>query len=70
LVVLLLCFQAGSHTPLQHIHAEYAEIRGRNEMQQARVEDILSQRLAVEQRTKQVSQQGGNLKLQQMPAWV
>jgi hypothetical protein len=50
----LVCLQAGSHTPLQHIHAEYAEIRGRNEMQQARVEDILSQRLAVEQRTKQV----------------
>jgi hypothetical protein len=50
-----LVLQAGSHTPLQHIHGEYAEIRGRNEMQQARVEDILSQRLAVEQRTKQVS---------------
>jgi hypothetical protein len=53
-VCCVLVSQAGSHTPLQHIHAEYAEIRGRNEMQQARVEDILSQRLAVEQRTKQV----------------
>lgn len=52
------CLQAGSHTPLQHIHAEYAEIRGRNEAQQARVEDILSQRLALEQRTKQVGHQG------------
>ncbi|KAF6253295.1 intraflagellar transport protein IFT-71/74 [Scenedesmus sp. NREL 46B-D3] len=49
--------KAGSHTPLQHIHAEYAEIRGRNEAQQARVEDILSQRLALEQRTKQVDGQ-------------
>lgn len=62
----MLCLQAGSHTPLQHIHAEYAEIRGRNEMQQARVEDILSQRLAVEQRTKQVSQQGRGLLMQRV----
>lgn len=46
--------QAGSQASLQHIHAEFTDIKARNEAQQARVEDILSQRLALEQQTKQV----------------
>lgn len=50
----VLCSQAGSQAPIQHIHAELAEIKVRNEAQQARVEDILSQRLALEQQAKQV----------------
>jgi hypothetical protein len=49
-----ICFQAGSQAPLQHIHAEFTDIKARNEAQQARVEDILSQRLALEQQAKQV----------------
>jgi len=43
---------------LQQIHAEFAEIKARNEAQQARVEDILSQRLSLEQQTKQVGGRG------------
>lgn len=50
--------QAGSQAPLQHIHAEFADIKSRNEAQQARVEDILSQRLALEQQAKQVNDTG------------
>lgn len=46
--------QAGSQASLQHIHAEFTDIKARNEAQQARVEDILSQRLALEQQAKQV----------------
>jgi hypothetical protein len=44
----------GSQTPLQQIHGEYADIKARNDGQQGRVEDILSQRLAAEAHTKQV----------------
>ncbi|KAF8068364.1 IFT74 [Scenedesmus sp. PABB004] len=50
--------KAGSHTPLGHIHAELADIRARNDAQHGRVEDVLSQRLALEQRTKQARAQG------------
>jgi hypothetical protein len=73
-----ICFQAGSQAPLQHIHAEFTDIKARNEAQQARVEDILSQRLALEQQTKQVGaaltaetlkfKQAGHLKMLAKPA--
>ena len=55
--VCVLLQQAGSQAPLQHIHAELAEIKSRNEAQQTRMEDILSQRLTLEQQTKQVREQ-------------
>jgi hypothetical protein len=49
--------QAGSQAPLQHIHAELSDIRGRNEAQQRRAEDLAAQRLAAEAQAKQVEAQ-------------
>lgn len=46
--------QAGSHSALHLINAEYAAVKQRNDMQRQRVDEMLTQRLAIEQKTKQV----------------
>jgi hypothetical protein len=46
--------KAGSHTPLAALAQEHAALKERNTQQQARADEIVSARLAAEQKTRQV----------------
>lgn len=46
--------QVGSQTPVHLITAEHVGLKERNEQQRKRVEDIVSERLQLEQKVKQV----------------
>ncbi len=46
--------KAGSHAPLAALAQEHAALKERNAAQQARADEIVSARLAAEQKTRQV----------------
>jgi hypothetical protein len=46
--------QAGVHAPLASIQAEYLQVASRNQAQRARVEELITDRLSLEQAAKQV----------------
>ena len=46
--------QVGSQTPTYTITSEHAELKERNDQQRKRVDDVLTNRLQMEQKTKQV----------------
>jgi hypothetical protein len=49
-----LLVQVGSQTPIYAINSEHSSLRERNEQQRRRVDDVLTERLQLEQKTKQV----------------
>ncbi len=51
--------KAGSHTPLAALAQEHAALKERNAQQQARADEIVSARLAAEQKTRQVCRHTG-----------
>eukprot|EP00877_Chromochloris_zofingiensis_P002084 jgi/Chrzof1/11877/Cz06g13080.t1 len=53
--------KAGSHSALHLINAEYAAVKQRNDMQRQRVDEMLTQRLAIEQKTKQADTRIGEI---------
>ena len=51
---LLHAPQVGSQTPVYSITAEHAELKARNDSQRKRVEEIVTERLNTESRSKKV----------------
>ena len=53
-MAFLCVVQAGVHAPLPNIQAEYLEVADRNQSQRSRVEELITDRLSLEQAAKQV----------------
>ena len=51
--------QVGSQTPVYAVNSEFAALKDRNEQQRRRVDDVLTKRLQLEKRAKEVSEHQG-----------
>lgn len=54
-----VCLQVGSQAPVYVIQQEMSSLRDRNDQQRKRVDEVLTERLNLEAKTKQVGGQGG-----------
>ncbi len=50
--------QVGSQTPVYAVNSEFGALKERNELQRRRVDDVLTKRLQLEKRAKQVGRSG------------